>query len=98
MAVSSVTAILRRAARRAGLVDKDGSPVVSLRGLRHTAASVAIARGVPLTTVAAQLGHRDTVITQRVYAHLLGDQALDAFADAQSDAALPGRPINDESR
>jgi hypothetical protein len=42
------------------------------------------------------------VITQRVYAHLLGDRPLDALADAHTDPTLRGAlrdgPRNDESR
>ena len=45
--------MLRRTLTRAGLVDADGKPLVSWHGLRHTAASVMLAGGVPLPDVAA---------------------------------------------
>jgi integrase len=43
--------------------------------LRHTAASLLIAAGVPIPVVSNQLGHANPAITMRVYAHMLGDQA-----------------------
>lgn len=39
--------------------------------LRHRYASVQIARGVPVTTVAAQLGHSKNSLTLDVYSHVL---------------------------
>jgi integrase len=37
--------------------------------LRHAHASMLIAAKVPITTVAARLGHADPAITLRIYAH-----------------------------
>jgi integrase len=37
---------------------------------------------VPLTVVAAQLGHADPAITARIYAHLVDDRDLDLAAGA----------------
>jgi integrase len=79
---------LERVLRRAELVDADGSPLVSFHGLRHTAASVGLARGVPLITVSQQLGHARVDITAKVYAHLLDDSQLDAFAGAHENTVL----------
>lgn len=42
--------------------------------LRHGAASLLIAEGVPVPVVSQLLGHADSSITLRVYAHLLQDQ------------------------
>jgi integrase len=39
--------------------------------LRHAHASMLIAAKVPITTVAARLGHADPAITLRIYAHLV---------------------------
>ncbi len=69
-----------RALERAGLVDGEGLPLVTLHGLRHTAASIMLARGVPLIVVSRQLGHADPKITASTYAHLLGDSELDRAA------------------
>ena len=37
--------------------------------LRHTFASVALSRGIPITDVAAWLGHKDINVTYRIYRH-----------------------------
>ncbi|MCY3733934.1 MAG: tyrosine-type recombinase/integrase, partial [Chloroflexi bacterium] len=62
-----------RARKEAGLDD------VRLHDLRHTVASQAVARGVPLSTVARMLGHADPKMTLR-YAHV-GDRDLQAAAE-----------------
>ena len=41
---------------------------------RHRYASVQIARGVPVTQVAAQLGHSRKSLTLDVYSHVLIDE------------------------
>jgi integrase len=38
-------------------------------GLRHTAASLMLAAGVPITDVSEILGHSSPAITARIYAH-----------------------------
>lgn len=59
---------------------------VRFHDLRHTAASLALAAGVPVTTVSEMLGHASTAITLSVYAHAVpGSQQ--AAADAM-DALL----------
>jgi integrase len=40
---------------------------------RHQFASTMLAAGLPITTVADWLGHRDVNVTFRVYSHLLPD-------------------------
>lgn len=49
-------------------------PPISFHGLRHTHGSLLIREGVPVISVSKRLGHADTVITQRIYIHLLEDQ------------------------
>ncbi len=74
-----------RARREAGLDD------VRLHDLRHTVASQAVARGVPLPTVARMLGHAQPVMTLR-YAHV-GDHEVEAAAErigAKIAAAMSG--------
>ena len=63
----------RRARREAGIED------VRLHDLRHTVASQAVARGVPLPTVARMLGHAQPVMTLR-YTHV-GDHEVEAAAE-----------------
>jgi integrase len=45
-------------------------PPISFHILRHTYASRLAMRGVPLNVIAAQLGHSDTRMTEKHYAHL----------------------------
>ena len=63
----------RRARREAGIED------VRLHDLRHTVASQAVARGVPLPTVARMLGHTRPAMTLR-YAHV-GDREVEDAAE-----------------
>jgi integrase len=65
--------VLSRTCWRAELVDDADRPLVSWHGLRHTAASLMLARGVPLPDVAGQLRHADPRITAQVYSHSLGE-------------------------
>jgi integrase len=45
-------------------------PAVSFHILRHTHGSMLAMRGVPLGVIAEQLGHSDTRMTEKHYAHL----------------------------
>jgi hypothetical protein len=72
---------------RESLVDDHGEPLVTLHGLRHTGASIALAGGVALTVVSRQLGHARVDITAKVYAHMLDDRPLDAFGAAHERTA-----------
>ena len=57
---------LMREASKAASVE----PPISFHVLRHTYASRLAMRGVALNVIAAQLGHSDTRMTERHYAHL----------------------------
>jgi integrase len=46
------------------------TPAVSFHDLRNTYGSLLAMRGVPLQVIAAALGHADTRMTERHYAHL----------------------------
>lgn len=48
-----------------------GLPKITFHDLRHSCASVLIAKGVPITVVSAILGHSSPQITMQVYAHAL---------------------------
>ena len=49
--------------------------------LRHTAASLLLGEGVPVPVVSQLLGHADSSITLKVYAHMLPDhQGVAALA------------------
>ncbi len=84
MSPSSVSHLVGKVGRRAGLVDAKGRHVAHAHGLRHSAGSIALSEGVPLTVVAAQLRHARPAFTAARYAHLLGDAELDRFADAHA--------------
>jgi integrase len=45
-------------------------PAVNFHSLRHSYASRLVMRGVPLSVVAAQLGHADTRMVEKHYGHL----------------------------
>ena len=85
---------LARALGRAGLVDADGVPLVTPHGLRHTAASLMLAAGVPLIVVSRQLGHANPNVTAQVYAHLLADSQLDEAAAAFSGLGSPSDHVD----
>jgi len=65
---------MRGACRRAGIV-----PAVGVHVLRHTWASLAVMRGVPLMVVARNLGHRDTRMVELHYGHLAPSYIADAI-------------------
>ena len=56
-----------------------------LHDLRHLHATTLLLAGVPVHVVAARLGHADSAVTLRVYAHVLREQVAsvgDIFAQA----------------
>lgn len=65
---------LKAAAARAGLAG------VGLHTLRHSAASVLLAQGVPLKVVSEILGHSSIAITGDVYGHVSPDVAREAMS------------------
>jgi integrase len=64
---------LKAAAKEAGL-DRIG-----LHTLRHSAASVMLSNGVPITVVSQILGHSGISITVDVYGHVAPDVSRDAL-------------------
>ena len=63
-------------------------PYISVHSLRHTNATLQIAGGVPLTTIAKRLGHADTVTTSRIYAHAI-KSADEAAAETLENLLTP---------
>jgi integrase len=57
-----------------------GEPDLTPHGLRHTAASLAIAAGANVKVVQQMLGHKTASMTLDLYGHLFPDQ-LDDVAD-----------------
>lgn len=77
-----ITPALRSALTRAGL------PRIRCHDLRHTAATLQLAAGVPLATISRTLGHSSIAITANVYAQVTPELRREA-ADAM-DRALGG--------
>jgi hypothetical protein len=63
-------------------------------GLRHTAASLAIAAGADVKVVQQVLGHKSATMTLDRYGHLFDDR-LDEVADALDRAARASTPPRD---
>jgi integrase len=57
------------------------TPRVSFHGLRHTWASHAVMNGVPLMVVARNLGHSDTRMAEKHYAHLAPSYIADVIQE-----------------
>ena len=85
--LSDTLSLWRRARTEAGFED------VRLHDLRHTVASQAVARGVPLSTVARMLGHADPTMTLR-YAHV-GNSDLQAAAERIGKAIETAMDVGD---
>lgn len=67
-------------------------PAATFHILRHTYASSLAMRGVPMGVIAAQLGHADTRMTEKHYAHLAPSYVADTVR-----AALPSLGIVERS-
>jgi integrase len=67
-------------------------PPATFHILRHTYASSLAMKGVAMGVIAAQLGHSDTRMTERHYAHLAPSYVADTVR-----AALPGMGIVEET-
>ena len=65
---------MHEACARAGIV-----PAVGFHVLRPTHGSLLAMRGVPMAVIARQLGHADTRITEKHYAHLAPNYVADTI-------------------
>jgi len=54
-------------------------PPIGFHALRHTYASLLVQHGTPLAIVAAALGHSDTRMVDRHYAHLAPSHVAEAI-------------------
>jgi integrase len=70
------------------MLDAAGLPSIPVHGLRHSAATLMLANGVPLKTVSVRLGHSTIVVTADRYAGVTPQMDDDA-ADV-TDRALGG--------
>lgn len=55
----------------AAFVKRTDLPPINVHSLRHTYATLCIAKGVPITAVAEQLGHANVATTAKIYAHAI---------------------------
>jgi integrase len=60
------------------LLGKAGLPSVRLHDLRHTAASLLIAQGVPARVVMGILGHSQIALTMNTYSHVAPEVSREA--------------------
>ena len=67
---------------------KNNLPPIHVHSLRHTNATLLIAAGTNLTTVAARLGHANTTTTSKIYAHAI-KSADQAAAEVLQDILHP---------
>lgn len=67
-------------------IDKNNLPSIHLHSLRHTNATLLIASGTNLQTVASRLGHANTTTTLKIYSHAI--QSADAKAAETLDLIL----------
>ena len=65
---------LLEACKRAGI-----KPAISFHILRHTHGSLLAMQGVPMQVISKQLGHADTRMTERHYAHLSPNYVADTI-------------------
>ena len=63
-------------------------PAVGFHILRHTYGSRLAMRGVPMAVIAAQLGHADTRVTEKHYAHLGPSYVADTVRKAFDEIGL----------
>jgi integrase len=68
-------------------------PAISFHILRHTWASLAVMKGVPLLVVAKNLGHRDTRMVEHHYGHL-----SETFVTEAIRAGAPRYNVRDDKR
>jgi len=77
------------------LIARSGLPPIRLHDLRHVAASLALAAGVPMKVVSEQLGHSSSQITSDIYSSVLpqvAQAAAEAVADLVPRAATNTQP------
>jgi len=71
------------------ILGKAGLPDIRIHDLRHSAASLMLAQGIPLRSIQDILGHSSITMTANLYAHV-GEQLRREAADAM-DAILADR-------
>jgi integrase len=70
------------------LIEQAGVPHVTIHGIRHTVAMLAIASGQDIRTMADLLGHAGTSTTADIYAHMVPHRKVE-LVDAIGAIVLP---------
>ena len=73
------------------LLTEAGLPQMRLYDLRHTAATLALAAGVPAKVISEQLGHASSAFTLDAYAHVLPPMQADAAKRVAVLLGIDGR-------
>jgi integrase len=68
------------------------NPAISFHVLRHTHGSTLAMRGVPMGVIAEQLGHADTRMTEKHYAHLAPSYVADTIRANFPTLGIAGDP------
>jgi integrase len=68
------------------------NPAISFHVLRHTHGSTLAMRGVPMGVIAEQLGHADTRMTAKHYAHLAPSYVADTIRANFPTLGIAGDP------
>ena len=71
-------------------IDRSDLPPIHLHSLRHTNATIQIANGSSVTTVAGYLGHANASTTTKIYAHAI-QEAQAAASEMLEDILSPSR-------
>lgn len=71
-------------------------PVIHMHSLRHTSASLMVAEGVDIPTVARRMGHSKTSTTLNIYTHAYSENDA-AAADSLDRALSPSEPDTADS-
>ena len=66
-------------------------PAISFHVLRHTHGSTLAMRGVPMGVIAEQLGHADTRMTEKHYAHLAPSYVADTIRAHFPNLGITGK-------
>ncbi len=84
----TISQTFERIARRAAV------PVIRLHDLRHTAATLLIAAGIPVKVVSERLGHANQTFTIETYQHVLPGMQADAARTMETlvTGVLPATP------
>lgn len=72
-------------------IEDNGLPPITLHGLRHTFASVANSKGIPIYDIGKALGHSSTATTSEIYTHMLDrdhKSMLESMWEQQEETAV----------